>query len=134
MNVPRFWRRLKNMYNLIGTYCEKCNGHYYPPRNMCPKCRRTGNVAPYKFEGSGTIQTYTIVHVSTKNFSKQTPYVLAIIKLDEGPSLTSQVICNLNKVHIGMRVKKTFRKLGEESEKGMIYYGTKFVPMEVKEI
>ena len=27
-----------------------------------------------------------------------------------------------------MRVKPVFRKLGEDGERGMIYYGTKFVP------
>lgn len=74
--------------------------------------------------------TYTIVHSSTKDFEKQTPYILAIIKLDEGPCLTSQVICDHSQIHIGMKVKSAFRKLGEESEKGMLYYGTKFVPQE----
>jgi len=87
---------------------------------------------PYKFRGSGEVQTYTIVHSSTKDFKKLTPYILAIIKLDEGPFLTSQVICDHNDIRIGMKVRSVFRKLGEEGEKGMIYYGTKFVPMEEK--
>ncbi|MCE8422450.1 MAG: Zn-ribbon domain-containing OB-fold protein [Candidatus Methanoperedens sp.] len=128
MSVPRFWRRLKNLYNLIGTHCEKCKGYFYPPRNMCPKCRRTGKIIPHKFHGVGEVLTYTIIHSATRDFEKQTPYILAIIKLDEGPRLTSQVICDHNDIHIGMRVISVFRRLGEESEKGMIYYGTKFVP------
>ncbi|MCZ7355450.1 MAG: Zn-ribbon domain-containing OB-fold protein [Candidatus Methanoperedens sp.] len=129
MSVPRFWRRLKNLYNLIGTRCQKCGVPYYPPRNMCPKCRRTGKIVPHKFRGLGEVVTYTIVHSSTKDFEKHTPYILAIIKLEEGPQLTSQVICDHNDIHIGMKVKSVFRRLGEESEKGMIYYGTKFVPL-----
>lgn len=129
MSVPRFWRRLKNLYNLIGTRCEKCGEYYYPPRNMCPKCRRNGIIVPFKFKGEGEVLTYTIVHSSTKDYAKHTPYILAIIKLDEGPNLTSQVICDHQDIHIGMRVKSAFRKLGEESEKGMIYYGTKFIPL-----
>ncbi len=132
MTVPRFWRRLKNLYNLIGTHCEKCNGYFYPPRNMCPKCRRNGIIKPFKFNGSGEVVTYTIVHTAAKDYSKLTPYILAIIKLDEGPRLTSQVICDHSEIHIGMRVKSAFRKLGEESDKGMIYYGTKFIPQEAK--
>ena len=75
--------------------------------------------------------TYTIVRSSSRNFP--TPYVLAIIKLEEGPNLTAQVVCDPKDIHIGMKVKSTFRKLGEESEKGMIYYGTKFVPIEKQE-
>ena len=130
MSVPRFWRRLKNLYNLIGTHCEKCGGFFYPPRNMCPKCRRNGIVNPFKFKGSGEVVTYTIVHTAAKDYAKLTPYILAIIQLDEGPRLTSQVICDHSYIHIGMRVKSAFRRLGEESDKGMIYYGTKFVPMD----
>jgi len=130
MSVPRFWRRLKNLYNLIGTRCEKCSSYYYPPRNMCPRCRRTGIIVPFKFKGTGEVLTYTIVHSAAKDFEMHTPYILAIIKLDEGPRLTSQVICGPDEVSIGMKVKSAFRKLGEESEKGMIYYGTKFIPLE----
>lgn len=128
MSVPRFWRRLKNLYNLIGTKCEKCGEYYYPPRNMCPRCRRNGRIVPFKFKGNGEVLTYTIVHSAAKDFAMHTPYILAIIKLDEGPRLTSQVICSPEEIHIGMKVKSAFRRLGEESEKGMIYYGTKFIP------
>lgn len=132
MPVPRFWRRLKNLYNLIGTHCKKCGTYHYPPRTFCPKCRRKSLIESYKFAGLGEVQTYTIVHSSTKDFKKLTPYILAIIKLDEGPFLTSQVICGHGDIRIGMKVKSAFRKLGEEGVKGMIYYGTKFVPMEEK--
>lgn len=132
MSVPRFWRRLKNLYNLIGTRCEKCGEHYYPPRNMCPLCRRNGVIVPFKFKGIGEVLTYTIVHSAAKDFAMHTPYILAIIKLDEGPRLTSQVICAHEDIHIGMKVKSAFRKLGEESEKGMIYYGTKFIPVDTE--
>ncbi len=130
MTVPRFWRRLKNLYNLIGTYCKNCETYHYPPRKFCPKCRRNSLTESYKFKGIGEVQTYTIIHNSTKDFAKLTPYILAIIKLDEGPLLTSQVICSSCDIRIGLRVKPAFRRLGEESEKGMIYYGTKFVPAE----
>ncbi|HLB71587.1 MAG TPA: Zn-ribbon domain-containing OB-fold protein [Candidatus Methanoperedens sp.] len=129
MSVPRFWRRLKNVYNLIGTQCENCGMYYYPPRSLCPKCRRSSLIIPFKFKGEGEVLTYTIVHSATKDFEKHVPYILAIIKLNEGPNLTSQVICSPEEIHIGMKVKSVFRKLGEESEKGMIYYGTKFVPL-----
>jgi uncharacterized OB-fold protein len=130
MSVPRFWRRLKNLYNLIGTRCQKCGEFYYPPRNMCPRCRRNGVIVPFKYKGTGEVVTFTIVHSAAKDYAMLTPYILAIIKLDEGPRLTSQVICDPSEVHIGMKVKSAFRKLGEESDRGMIYYGTKFIPLE----
>ena len=33
----------------------------------------------------------------------------------------------------GMRVEAVFRKLGEDSDSGIIYYGTKFTPIEEPE-
>lgn len=133
MAVPRFWRKFKNLYNLIGTRCEKCGRNYYPPRNICPTCKTSGIIVPLKFKGTGEIVTYTIMHSAAKGFEKQVPYVLAIVELDEGPKLTTQIVCDhseMYNIHIGMKVKSVFRKLGEESERGMIYYGTKFAPRE----
>lgn len=86
-------------------------------------------IVPHKFKGLGEVLTYTIVHSAGKDYAKNTPYILAIIRLEEGPTLTSQVVCeDHSRIHIGMKVKPAFRRLGEESERGMIYYGTKFVP------
>jgi len=42
--------------------------------------------------------------------------------------MTTQLICDQAMVKIGMRVRKVFRKIGEDGEKGMIHYGTKVVP------
>lgn len=130
MSVSRFWRQLPSRYNLEGTHCTECGEYFYPPRNMCTNCRRLGNLEPFKFKGTGEVVTYTIIHTAAEGFEKQVPYALAIIKLDEGPRLTSQIVGDPEKVYIGMRVKSVFRKLGEGGEKGMIYYGTKFVPAE----
>lgn len=128
MSVARFWRKQVNRYNLVGTHCKECGEYYYPPRNMCPTCRRDGELESYKFKGDGEIVTYTIIHTATEGFGHQTPYALAIVKLDEGPRLTSQIVAESREMKIGMRVKPVFRKLGEESDRGMIYYGTKFIP------
>ena len=59
-----------------------------------------------------------------------TPYVLAIVKLDEGPQITTQVVCSPEKAKIGMKVKSVFRRIVTDGESGIIHYGTKFVPAE----
>ena len=128
VSVARFWRKQVHRYNLIGTYCKECGEYYYPPRNMCPTCRRDGKLESHKFSGNGEIVTYTIIHTAAEGFEHQTPYVLAIVKLDEGPRLTSQIVVEPGEIKIGMRVKPVFRKLGESGNRGMIYYGTKFIP------
>ena len=129
-SVPRFWRNIGSRYNLEGTRCKECGEYFYPPRNLCVNCRRLGQIEPYKFKGTGKIITYTVIRTAAEGFESQAPYILAIIKLDEGPSLTAQVVGDPEKVSIGMRVRSVFRKLGEGGERGVICYGTKFIPID----
>jgi uncharacterized OB-fold protein len=128
--LPRFWRKIKYRYNLVGTYCENCGTYYYPPRNLCPKCRRKSKIKEVKLSGKGKVISYSIVHDAPESFKMMKPYVVALIQLDEGPIITSQLVCKPEEVKIGMRVKAVFRKYGEEGESGIIYYGTKFAPDE----
>ncbi len=126
--LPRFWRKIRYRYNLVGTYCESCGTYYYPPRNICPKCRRRGKIREVQLSGKGTVISYSIVHEAPESFKMEKPYVVALIKLDEGPVITSQIACEPERVKIGMRVRAAFRRYGEDGDSGIIYYGTKFVP------
>lgn len=126
--APRFWRCIPQRYNLEGTHCTSCGEYYFPPRTLCPNCRRGTQMEEHKFRGNGTIVTYTTIYSATEDFDRQTPYNLAIIQLDEGPKLTGQVVAPPAEIRVGMRVRPVFRILGKEGESGIIYYGTKFVP------
>ncbi|HOB18893.1 MAG TPA: Zn-ribbon domain-containing OB-fold protein [Candidatus Methanoculleus thermohydrogenotrophicum] len=130
MSVPRFWRKIPQRYNLIGTQCTTCGQYFYPPRSLCPKCRRSGCIIDHRFIGEGTIVTYTVIRSASDQFENTTPYVLAIVELDEGPRLTAQVVCPPEEAKIGMRVKSVFRRVTADGESGTIHYGTKFVPVE----
>lgn len=127
--VPRFWREIPQRYNLVGNKCERCDTVYFPPKESCPKCRRKslGKMKEYKLSGTGEIITYTIIHVGPENFENQTPYPIAIVKLDEGPQITAQIVdCDLKDVKIGKKVESTFRKIQQDGDIGAIYYGYKF--------
>lgn len=127
-STAKFWRDQESRYNLEGTHCTNCESFFFPPRSVCPQCRRKGVIELYKFKGTGEVVTYTTVYQAPKNYNRQIPYTLAIIQLDEGARLLSEVICEPEAIQTGMRVRAVFRKLGEEGERGIIYYGTKFVP------
>ncbi|MCI0481595.1 MAG: Zn-ribbon domain-containing OB-fold protein [Candidatus Dadabacteria bacterium] len=127
-STAKFWREQAARYNLEGTHCVNCGRFFYPPRIMCPACRRDGAIETYKFTGTGVVVTYTTVYQAPRNHNRQMPYTLAIIALDEGPRLQSEVICEPEAISIGMHVRAVFRRIGEEDDKGIIYYGTKFVP------
>ncbi|MFQ5974774.1 MAG: Zn-ribbon domain-containing OB-fold protein [Candidatus Hydrothermarchaeales archaeon] len=130
MSIPRFWRNTKSRYNLIGTKCTNCQEIYFPPKRICPKCRRQSQLKKTKFAGTGEVLTYTVIHVAPEGFERETPYVMAIVKLDEGPMVTTQMVdCDGDSIKIGMRVKSVFRKIREGGEAGPIYYGYKFKPV-----
>lgn len=132
-NVPRFWREIPQRYNLIGNKCGSCNRIFFPPREACPYCRRKsiGKMMDFKLSGKGKVVTYTIINVAPENFEEQVPYPVAIIKLDEGPCITAQIVdCNPNDVKIGMKLESTFRRIQEDGYIGAIYYGYKFKPVE----
>lgn len=80
-----------------------------------------------KLSGKGEIVTYTIIHVGPEDFEEQVPYPVAIIKLEEGPQITAQIVdCSIDDVKIGMKVESTFRKIRQDGSTGAIYYGYKF--------
>ncbi|CEG11697.1 conserved hypothetical protein [groundwater metagenome] len=121
------WRKIPQRYNLVGTQCVTCGTYYFPPRIICPKCRRKGKMDEHKFCGEGEVLTYTLIYSPPEGFENIKPYLLAIIKLKEGPQLTAQIIdCKPEDVKIGSKVKSVFRKIVEEGDEGVILYGYKF--------
>lgn len=115
--VPRFWRKIKYRYDVVASYCENCGNYYYPHREICPKCRRRGIIRDVKLGDEGRVLSYTITNGKC----------IALIELENGAKMLAEVC---GKVNIGMRVRKAFRRYGEDGEDGIIYYGTKFVPVE----
>lgn len=82
-----------------------------------------------RFKGEGEVYSFSLIHDAPSQFELIKPYVVALIQLDEGVMITSQVIdCDPSELRIGMRVRSTMRKLGEEGPGGVIHYGYKFVP------
>lgn len=128
MTVARFWREIPQRYNLIGTKCETCGAVFFPARTICPHCRRDGKIVPCKCSGKGHVMTYSVLSAASDQFAALKPYVLAIIKLEEGAKVTSHLICEPDEVYIGMPVTSVFRVLDHEGSDGIIHYGTKFVP------
>ena len=124
-SVPLSWRTRKSKYSLIGSKCLNCNTIYFPPRQFCQKCRRRGKLEEITLSGLGEILSFTIIKSAPKGFEKQAPYTIGIIKLDEGPTLSAQIV-NSSCVEIGKKVKMVFRKTYEDGDSGLIHYGFKF--------
>jgi uncharacterized OB-fold protein len=82
---------------------------------------------PTTWAGTGEIYSYTVVQEPPEGFEEQTPYVLALVKLDNGAMVTAQITdVDADGVQIGERVEMVTRKLTTEGARGMIVYGYKF--------
>ncbi len=130
MTVPRFWREIPQRYNLQASKCGACDAIHYPPRTVCPECRRAsiGNLEEVKLSGRGTVLESTRVHKAAPGYEAQVPYTLALIQTEEGPVITGQVVDHDGRaVSAGDDVRAVFRRLGEDGDAGVIYYGTKWV-------
>lgn len=80
----------------------------------------------FTFAGTGEIYSYTTVQDVPEGFESSAPYVLALVKLDEGPLITAQLTDLDALPAIGDRVEMVTRKLTTEGTRGMIVYGYKF--------
>jgi uncharacterized OB-fold protein len=135
MSIARFWRETPRRYNLGGSKCTMCGTAYFPPRTVCPTCAHhresIEKMVPFQLSGDGEVFSYTVVHEAAEGFEMQVPYILALVRTVEGPTLTGQVVdAEPEDVHIGLKVRATFRKLREEGKAGVIHYGYKFAPAE----
>ena len=132
MATARFWRENPSRYNLKAVRCGNCGKVFFPPRAVCSVCHRKsiGKMECTNLRGEGEVYSFSVVHDAPSHFEILKPYVVAIVKMDEGVMLTSQVIdADAKDVHIGMRVKATLRRIGEDGPGGVIYYGYKFMPL-----
>ncbi len=127
-NPSKYWREIPQRYRLEAGKCAKCGYVAFPPRLVCPQC---GNRKFEKTElaDSGKLLTFTIIRVPPHQFEDQAPYAVGIAELDDGVRLTAQIVdCDFGALKVGLRVRIEFRKIYEEGEAGVIYYGYKFVP------
>lgn len=124
-SIPLSKRTQKTRYRLIATQCKNCNEIFIPPRNFCPKCRRKGIINEIELSGKGEVYSFTIMKTAPEGFEENIPYVIGIIKLDEGPLFSSQIVKPYDNLAIGSKVKPVFRRINK-SKTGFINYGIKF--------
>ena len=70
--------------------CNDCNKPYFYPRFFCPRCMGK-NVEWFKTSGRGKLHTYMINHRPPPFFAKEAPYAIAIVELDEGVRMMTNI-------------------------------------------
>jgi uncharacterized OB-fold protein len=84
---------------------------------------------PYSSGGKGTVISFTTVADAPEGFEEQAPYTLALVKLEEGPTVLAQLTDLEGPVEMGMHVEMVTRKLRTDGKRGIIVYGYKFRPL-----
>ena len=103
-----FWDGCKKG-ELIIQQCNSCNEYQFYPRGICSNCWTT-DIKWVHSTGRGKVWTYTITYQNrTPGFAEDVPYVLALVELDEGVKMFTNIIeCDPKEVKIGMDVEVTF--------------------------
>lgn len=100
---------------LLYQQCQVCNELVFFPKTLCPGC--LGSDLTWKESaGTGSIFSFTITQAhAPSEFASATPYVLAIIKMDEGFKLMSNIVdCDPDDLRCDMRVRVTFEAVTPE--------------------
>ncbi len=110
-----FWHGAKK-HELLLQRCKKCNTYQWYPKALCIDCG-SRDLVWTRVSGLGTVYSYIIIYHTRQNpsFQGDVPYNIAIIELDEGPYMYSNVVgCSLEQLKIGMRVRVVFDEITEE--------------------
>lgn len=103
-----FWAAARERKLLIQR-CDACDTHQFYPRPLCLKCGALG-VRWVEAGGGGVIHSMTIVRVPVTP-ELTPPYVVALVELDEGPRLLSNLTGD--GLAIGDRVTLRWRERGD---------------------
>jgi hypothetical protein len=109
LETARYWEATREGKLLIKT-CRTCKRAFFYPRSHCPRCWST-DTDWVESSGRGTVYTFTVVFQNDlPPFRERLPYVVAIIELDEGVRMTSNVEgVAPEDVRCGMAVQVAFR-------------------------
>src|SRR5512136_2525673 len=107
-----YWEYTKK-HELRVQKCQSCGKLYYPVSRICPHCLHMG--ADWaKLSGKGTVYSFIIAR-RRSHPAMPVPYVLAIIELEDGIRMISNVVeCNVEDVSVGMPVEVVFDDLSPE--------------------
>ena len=129
MQTARHWRLQRHRYALVGEVCTRCGDRIFPARDVCPQCNAPAKT-PFVFSGKGEVYSFATVHSPPEGFEHCAPFVVALVRLVEGPLVAAQLTdVEGEKIEIGMPVEMVTRRLCEDGSKGTIVYGYKFRPV-----
>ena len=106
-----FWDATRER-RLLLQWCTACGRPVWYPREVCPGC--LGSTLEWReSRGHGVVYACTVEH-NAQTPALEAPYVVALVDLDEGVRLLSNVVgCPPDQVGVGDRVQLTWEPLSD---------------------
>lgn len=123
MELAKHWRLKPQRYRLEAVRNRQTGAVAFPP----PPLPHPDNEF-FTLSGKGEVWSFTEIQQGADDFGR--PYLIAMIKLVEGPLVTAQLTdVDAAEVAIGQPVEAVTRKLRDLGPDGLIIYGYKFRPI-----
>ena len=97
--------------------CRQCRRAFFYPRVLCPFCHAS-DIEWFQASGRGRLYSFEILHQQfNRAFKVKLPCVLAMVELEEGPRLLSNLVGvepDPAKIRCDIPVEVVFEKLTDE--------------------
>ena len=112
-NAP-YWEYARE-HQLRMQKCANCGHIRFPVSIVCPRCHSL-ETEWTRLSGKGKVYSYVIYHQAYHPaYKDDIPYVVAIIQLDEGPRMESNITdCRMEDLRVGMPVELYFDDVTED--------------------
>lgn len=99
---------------LVVQRCVSCGTLRFPARSVCGGClSEESDWTPVS--GRGEVYSFFWMHqVYHPAFANEVPYAIAVVRLEEGPCMTTNVLdCSKEELRVGLPVEVVFEERGE---------------------
>jgi len=109
-----FWNGCRD-HELRFQKCKECGHVRWPPSIICPKCYSSETELVLS-RGKGRVYSFVVYHVAFHPaFRDEVPYVTAIVELQEGPHLLTNIVgCKASEITCDMPVEVVWEDITEE--------------------
>jgi uncharacterized OB-fold protein len=125
MDLAKHWRVRDARYRLEGQRHRETGEVSFPPDPD-----QGEEWEPFVLSGRGSVYSFTVMRQAPDGYDEHSPYMLALVKLAEGPVVTAQLTdCEPDQIAIDQPVEMVTRKLRDLGQDGLIVFGYKFRPL-----
>jgi len=110
----RFFRAIKDEGRILGTHCPKCNHTYVPAISFCERC--LSELTDWIDVGTvGEVHTFTLLYENYDGSRRETPEVVAFIRLGDGGLVHRLGEADPGDIEIGLQVQAVFKSQSERT-------------------